>query len=244
MRDYIDERPFLMYFGHHQPEHTISTLLEYSKVHLNQSQIALIPHFNIQNSFKPLKHKFVIKKDRNNFDYIISLTKVAELLGHEFSNKRNKIVRFKKDFPAAIFRQIDLEDLDNQKQLLKVFNRWSESRQRQDVKHEYRAIKRLLHDNQPFDLLCYGVFIQDVLEAFTINELLPHSYAITHFTKADPTKMGVFEYLYHEVAKALKDKGVLYLNREQDLGLEGLRAAKMSWRPIRFLKKYTISKRE
>jgi hypothetical protein len=93
-------------------------------------------------------------------------------------------------------------------------------------------------------LLSYGIFIDGQLEAFTINELLPSKYAITHFTKADPTKVGVFEFLYHELAKQLHAKGAFYLNREQDLGLEGLRAAKMSWRPIKFLKKYTISRHE
>lgn len=243
MRDYIDERPFLLYLGSNQPEHTIETLLEYAKTNLQQLQIALIPYLNIKSSVRDLKKKFVIKKDRANFDYILSLSQIAELQGHEFSNKRNKIVKFKKTYPQAVFSVIDLSLKSNQDQILKVFNRWSESRQRRDVKHEYQAIKRLLHDQKHFNLLCYGIYIDDVLEAFTINELLPRAYAITHFTKADPIKIGVFEFLYHEVAKALKAKGSLYLNREQDLGLDGLRTAKLSWRPIKFLKKYTISKR-
>lgn len=243
MRDYIDERPFLMYFGRHQPEDTINNLLNYSKVNLHQSEIALIPHFNIKNNIKALRRHFLIRRDRDNFDYIISLTKVADMPGHEFANKRNKIARFKKEFPQALFHSIDLSDINKQKELLKVFNRWSESRQRKDVKHEYQAIKKLLHDQIHFQLLCYGVSVDGVLEAFTINEQLARSFSITHFTKADPNKVGVFEFLYHEAAKALKARGSLYLNREQDLGLDGLRLAKLSWRPIKFLKKYTISKR-
>ncbi len=244
MRDYIDESVALTFIGKSQPIHTINLLLEYSISNLSKSELKLVPSINLSQNKKEIKANFHLKTDRGNFDYILSLNKLAQLQGHEFANKRNKVVHFKKDYPYAVCKTIDLLNPDIQKELLHVFKRWSESKQRQDVKHEFKAIKTLLHDVKHFDLICFGVFIDQKLEAFSINQILPRKFAITHFTKADPTKIGVFEFLYHEMAKELKSRGALYLNREQDLDLEGLRSGKLSWRPIKFLKKYTVSKRE
>lgn len=241
MRDYIDESLSITYLGKSQPVQTINSLLDYAKSNLTKPVLNLIPGLNISQVKKIIKSDFHLLADRSNFDYILSISKLADLQGHDFANKRNKVVHFKKDYPSSTCQIIDLTDSTVQHQLLQVFNRWSESRQRKDVKHEYKAIKTLLHDVRHFNLICFGVFIDEKLEAFSINELLPKKFAITHFTKADPAKTGVFEFLYHEMAKELKSRGALYLNREQDLGLEGLRAGKLSWRPIKFLKKYTIS---
>ena len=78
--------------------------------------------------------------------------------------------------------------------------------------------------------------------AFTIDELLDDEYAIRHFMKADTSYKGIYSYIVSESAKILLESGKKYLNIEQDLGLANLRQAKKSYRPVQFLKKYTVSK--
>ena len=67
------------------------------------------------------------------------------------------------------------------------------------------------------------------------------NYFIGHFEKADPKVEGLYQYLKHAVALNLSERGVKYMNIEQDLGVEGLRHAKMGSHPVHFLKKYTVS---
>lgn len=241
MRNYITNQPLLSYIGNKKPLHTIESLVQYADQTIQTPQIHLIPRFNIKNTIAKLRQKFSVKLDRDNFDYILSLTKLASLEGSSFEKKRNKVYRFLKEYPQTVVEQIDLIDKKNDQFLLEVFARWNDHKGT-DNSHEYQAIRRLLENSNSFNLICVGIYINNQLEAFTIVEVLPKKYAISHFTKADPKIIGIFEYLYKSTAEILIKKGCLYLNREQDLGLEGLRAAKMSWRPIKFLKKYTISK--
>ena len=84
-----------------------------------------------------------------------------------------------------------------------------------------------------------GIFEEDRMLAFTIEEVLPDAYAICHFWKADSSRAGIFDFLMQEKARHLETLGVQFLNYEQDLGVPALRTAKSSFRPVRFLKKFT-----
>jgi hypothetical protein len=63
-----------------------------------------------------------------------------------------------------------------------------------------------------------------------------------HFEKANDRYKGVYQYINQEFAKTLPNYFKL-VNREQDLGDEGLRQAKMTYRPSSFVKKYRVTKK-
>ena len=76
---------------------------------------------------------------------------------------------------------------------------------------------------------------------FSIDELLPNQYAISHFFKADSSYRGVYDFLNEKVAENLSNRGIALWNWEQDLGIESLKISKTGYRPVDFLKKYTVS---
>jgi hypothetical protein len=76
--------------------------------------------------------------------------------------------------------------------------------------------------------------------AYSIYEIRD-DYAIGHFEKALKEHNGLYDYLKHTTAKELHEKGVKYINYEQDLGIVGLRQTKLLLHPEHYLKKYSIS---
>lgn len=242
LRDYITNEPSCSFFGDKKVIETIQELISYAEGQGINAELKLIPELNLEHHKMYIGSHFNLKEDRDNFDYIFSLEKISQLKGSEYSGKRNKISKFIREQSKAELKLINLKDLDNHKHLLYVFSHWGEYRETEDTAHEYKALKRLLANTKHLDLTCLAVLIDRKVEAFTITEILPHKFSIAHFTKADPKIGGIFEFLYKSMAEALVKKGCLYFNREQDLGLQGLRTAKLSWRPIKFLKKYSISK--
>ena len=99
-------------------------------------------------------------------------------------------------------------------------------------------IKALRH----FDALTLygtGVFAGGVLVAFAIGEPLNPSTFVEHFEKGMPGYPGVYQFLLQAFAQSIPD-AFPFLNREQDLGIDGLRRAKESWHPAQLVEKYKV----
>jgi len=110
-------------------------------------------------------------------------------------------------------------------------------------KKESIAIERCLAHAHDLDIEGYGVCIDDQLVAFIIFELASGATAMLHFGKADYKFPGASDYMKIELAKHLNKIDIKFMNIEQDLGIEGLRADKQSYKPVEFLKKYTLSEK-
>ena len=86
-----------------------------------------------------------------------------------------------------------------------------------------------------------GVYVDNKLEAFSIGSFNPlENMAIIHIEKANPDMRGLYQYINREfLIHAFPN--VRLVNREDDLGLEGLRRAKMSYNPVDFARKYSVN---
>jgi hypothetical protein len=71
---------------------------------------------------------------------------------------------------------------------------------------------------------------------FIFGEPFPKGVFLLHFAKAVRGYPGIYQYMYQEVARRLPDQ-YRWMNWEQDLGIENLRAAKRAYHPARFFKK-------
>jgi len=83
------------------------------------------------------------------------------------------------------------------------------------------------------------IFIGDKLQGFIIGEKLNNTTIVEHTEKADTKYKGAYQYLLREFAKSVPDK-YIYINREQDLGILGLRKAKMGYLPVKMIKQFRI----
>src|SRR3989344_5608277 len=177
------------------------------------------------------------------FDYILSIPEISTLAGNKYGAKRNFVNRFVKNYLSISVVNLDLNDHKTKNHILELFYLWEKQAKkiRKDTQNELTAIERLLKAADIFSLNSIGIFQENKLIAFSIDEIVQNQYATIHFEKADTSFIGIFQYLKMITAQNLQKEGCLYINYEQDLGIEGLRKAKESWNPTSYLKKYIIS---
>lgn len=239
--DYVSSELFYSFIGLNKLLETTSKLLRHAESERILPQLKLIPEIIVNNN-SILFDKFHIEEDRDNFDYIFHVNDIRTLNGPAYKNKRNKVKRFLKSYNNNV-KIIDLHKKIIQKNILDTFLCWEKQKGilKKDTVHEFTAINRLLKNSNKFDLIPLGVYENNKMIGFTITEKIHHDHGIFHFAKADPQYKGIFEFMYMSTAQELYKKGCIYINREQDLGLLSLRESKLSWNPIKHLKKYIIS---
>lgn len=183
---------------------------------------------------------YLVEDARGDYDYIYSLASLASITGADYKKKRNKINRFKAKFGDKI-SVVTSHDVVVP-HLEQAFVKWASQHGKmdKDTKMEYEALRKLLAHAHSLDVLVTTVFIDKELCGFSINEELAGGYAICHFEKATYPDPDTPTFLTYAVANELLERGCKKVNWEQDLDIPGLRQSKLSYKPIQFLKKYTL----
>ena len=185
-----------------------------------------------------LANFFNVKIDLDNGDYIYSSQKLVDLPGNKLHKKRNLINQFLALYPDYICQPLKPLDLDD---CLKLSRKWCRQRtcQELDFDHETSALKRALRNFNELELHGLKISHGGELIAFSIFSELSSNMADVHFEKFDPEIKGIGQVINWETAKSLSPK-YKYINREQDLGLEGLRQAKKSYSPEYIVSAYLL----
>jgi hypothetical protein len=180
----------------------------------------------------------VITEDRDNFDYLYFRSNLAELSGKKYHKKKNHVNAFLNTYPNHEQKPINKTLIPA---AMEVLERWRhETLQRTEVEDgDYKASKEAL---ELFDILPLRgsvFFIDGKPAAYCSGESIARGrmFAI-HFEKAIDEYKGIYQYVNQSYAASLPNFFTL-INREQDLGSEGLRQAKMTYRPCDFVRKYT-----
>jgi hypothetical protein len=186
-----------------------------------------------------VKDNFKVEEDRDMFDYVYSVQELIELKGRKFEAKRNLVKQFE---------QYDLEVCklteDNMADFLKLQRQWCELRGCDDndlLVAENDAIMEALKHFKEFNLCGICVRKDNIIAGFAIGERLNENTYVEHFEKGDTKYKGVYQFMLREFAKAISKKAE-FLNREQDLGIPGLRKSKESYNPVKMVEKYRIKK--
>lgn len=239
--DYRTHELFLSFLGIYDCEGTARTLIDYCTANHISTTLRLMPDVSI-SGINP--KTFTITENRGDFDYILSTKELALLSGDRFKQKRGGVNRFWRENPEATLEPIDASDLKVQQQILEIVHTWEHHKSAlgkdYEIAHELAAMKRLFESNRLDSLLCVGLFSGGVMLGYSIAERLPNGYALGHFWKSDISYKGVTEALMQEHAKYLVSLQIMYLNTESDLEVDSMRRSKMSWRPVKFLKRYEV----
>lgn len=237
LKDYISDGKIYSFLGNKMVDATMEELLRFCKGEKNY--LKLLPEDNFKHDQNLLK-KFSLKEDRDQFDYIYDIEKLAKLEGADYHKKRNLVKKFTKDNIFQV-RELTIENVKVQADINELFHIWlqKKSKEKSDYENEFKAINNCFLLVNSKNLSGCGIYINDLLVGFIIFEYLQNEYAIIHFEKTDPSFGGISEFILKETAGLLKSKGIKFLNLEQDLGIEGLKKGKENWRQIGFLKKYT-----
>lgn len=241
IQDFITGKFFYSFLGTNKVKATITTLLAKSKEENLCNQLRLVPEINLQSS-PELRDYFSIKEDTDSFDYILSVDEIANLKGNKYYDKRNLVNRFNKLYLKHTLEILDFNKEKIKQDIIGLFFRWEhqKGKDRKETQIELTAIKKLIDFANIHNIIGLGVYFEAKLIGFVSYHMVHENYALMSFEKGDTSYKGIYEYLHHQAAKHLKTLGAKYINYEQDLGIPGLKKAKTLWRPIFFLKKYTI----
>jgi uncharacterized protein len=177
------------------------------------------------------------RTDRDQWDYVYDVKEMVELPGQRYAAKRNFIKRASKLSPEVC--RLDDESVSG---LLDLAQRWCMMREcskDEALSAEDEAVRTALRYHKELGLLGVCVTVDGKVQGFAVGEPLNADTFVEHFEKANPENPGIYQYVLNEFCKALPSQ-YLYLNREQDLGVEGLRKAKESYHPVRMTEKSII----
>lgn len=182
--------------------------------------------------------KFTYKYDDGNNDYIYSTEKMASLSGKKYHGKRNHITNFKKNNPNWSFEKISK---DNINECLALHSKWIENKDPDDEDYslEFEAVKKAFEYFDELDMVGGLIRVNGEVIAYTLGEAQMNGHCfVSHFEKAPADMIGAYPIINQEFTKNCLMQ-YEYVNREEDLGIEGLRKAKQSYHPEIWLEKCT-----
>ncbi len=183
-----------------------------------------------------LKNEFELKEERDSFDYIYLREDLAYLKGRKFSSKKNKVNKFIKTYNYTYEKISDV----NIEDVREFQNKWSEGRKDDEIiLSETLGIEQLLNNYEKLDLRGVVLKVDNKVVAYAIGEKLTENMAVVHIEKGDFEYIGSYQMINMLLARE-EFSDVEFINREDDFGSLGLREAKLSYQPIKFLKKYSI----
>ncbi len=216
------------------------TLLRSMKEKGVSVKIARVPE-EVASRFDWKSEGFVVEFDRDQSDYVYLSEDLIHLQGRKYHRKRNHIKQFKEKY---VYQYLPLTS-ELISDCLRLETEWCDLRHCEvmpGLHNESIAIKEAFAHFETLGVEGGVVLIDGKVEAFTLGEPLNHDTVVIHIEKANPA----FEGLYPLINQAFLENhwsGYTYVNREQDLGEEGLRKSKESYFPHHMINKYTITLR-
>lgn len=200
---------------------------------------------NIIKQHPEFSESFDFVDFRDGYDYVYEAEKLRTLSGRKMHKKKNHLNNFLRNYEGRYeYRHLCCKNMEEVK---RFHLEWLEKRdstaannKNNSIEKEEEGIFRLLNQCKAIDYRCGGVYVDDQLKAYSIGSYDPAiECAYIHIEKADSEINGLYnfinqQFLLHEFPEAK------IVNREDDLGQEGLRKSKLSYSPLRLEAKYHI----
>lgn len=173
------------------------------------------------------------------FDYVYDIEFLRNYPGRAYHTQKNHLNKYKKANPDGAYFKITCDNAQALKDYAKLWHfRYSDNSDMAVA--EELAIYDML-DNWCDNPHLVGGYITDSngICGFTIGEIINDTVYV-HIEKAEHNTSGAYQFLSSEFLKSISDINVKWVNREEDMGIAGLRKSKMSLRPAKMLKKYTL----
>ena len=224
-----------------QVKKAIDSLLAYSEgkqlpisFHVTEEQ------FRQLDSFYP--GEFEVEYDRDDADYVYEAEKLASLSGKKLHGKRNHINKFKKLYEDRwTYEPMSKDNIEDCFQMQFKWRAENDGDEDQEKRDELCVLQNGLRLFDELDLIGGVLRVDGKVVAFTFGEALCSDTFVVHFEKALTEIEGAYTMINQQfVEHACMD--YQYVNREEDTGLEGLRQAKMSYRPAFLVQKGLATK--
>lgn len=178
--------------------------------------------------------RFRFHHDRDSYDYIYDINALAELRGKKYQKKRNHLNRFLSLYPDCCPKPVTEENIEDVRRMVE---KWYALREAEDPSADFHmekaAVFKALDKREALQMECFALYINGECVAMSMASPLSETVFDVHFEKALEKFEGVYAAINYYFSGYLREKygAIKYLNREDDMGIPGLRHAKMSYRP-------------
>lgn len=185
--------------------------------------------------------KYLVEEQVDSRDYLYNGDAMRSLAGKKLHKKKNRVNAFKREYEGRYeYRRLCCSDSHD---VWVFLDRWRQQKGEEVEEHldyEVKGIHDILKNCSEFSIHMGGVYIDGQMEAFTIGSYNPVEHmAVIHIEKANPEINGLYQFINQEFLIEEFPEAE-WVNREDDMGLEGLRKAKMTYYPADYARKYLV----
>ncbi|MCI8284691.1 MAG: DUF2156 domain-containing protein [Firmicutes bacterium] len=199
----------------------------------------LIPPHMQSSYMEVLPGKFLFLNDRPNHDYVYLVDDLAELRGRKLHSKKNHVNRFNKEFEGR-YEVVPMSSAlkDDALGLLKYVDekKQVDGFEADMLKMEADVLEDIIPNFDRLGLEGCGLLIDGKLQAYAFGGRLGDDTIVEHVEKANIDYPGIYQKINQEFCKMCRGR-YTYVNREEDMGLLGLRQAKLSYKPVKLIEK-------
>lgn len=214
--------------------------IEFLKKYSTLNNLPLIFSIISDKELSILKENYEIvdiKNERAWEDYFYLSEDLIELKGRKFNTQRNHINKFIRTYPEYQFVEINKDNINLAIDFL--INFYKEYEKTSSISIEEKNITFELFDNYfKYNMLGGMLEVDNKIIGISVGEIINDTLFI-HTEKANRNYLGIYQMLNNEFAKHYGEN-TTYINREEDVGDEGLRKAKLMYNPVELLKKYIV----
>ncbi len=178
-----------------------------------------------------------IEENTSFNDYVYSVKDLITLSGKKLHSKRNHLNRFKSEYEGYVYRSIREDDFEKCLDLAARLMLKDRDETNFSYVNELNSIKTAFDNFDLFSLKGGLIEIDGDIKAFTVGEAHTENCALIHIEKADVSYNGIYAAINNEFVKNQWSE-FEFVNREEDMGIEGLRKAKESYRSHHQVVKY------
>jgi hypothetical protein len=176
--------------------------------------------------------------DRNHFEYVYRAEDLAGLPGKNYLTIRRQVNKFRRNCASTV-EPISRENWEEVKRFLIEWCEWKGCEGDEVLAHEKDAVFFAIDHFNELSVRGLVIRVSGKIGAISLYERLNSDTALIHFEKGLPDCEGIYKVVNNEVAARLA-RHFTYINRESDLGVAGLREAKMRYHPHHMVEVYSL----
>ena len=247
--DLSDDNPFmftpLTRTGTYDPESLRFTVFEAKKRFEALGKtfaLKLVPFHMLDIYIQAFPDGLCFEADRPNFDYVYDTKDLIELKGRAYHSKKNHLNYFHAHYEYE-YRKMLPSDAEDAMTFIHEFNErknLEDPTERELLRLEAIAMEDVFENLENVGYFSGVIRIGGKIEAFSVGGRLGTKTVTVHIEKANIQYRGLYQAINNEFCKHMASN-VKRINREEDMGIPGLRKAKLSYNPAKFIEKYTIN---
>jgi len=235
------DAPYIVYYpiGNGNKLKALDTIIKELSGNNEDFLIRTDNEYDIEELNNAYPEKLSVIEDTDSFDYVYDISDLKELRGKKYHAKRNFINRFENNYSYSYHKMTP----DYKNECFDLFKKWyaEKDNDTKGISESFEAVNELLENWENLDITGGCITIDGKMIAFSFGEVLhsENNTVVIHLEHADTSFEGAFPMINKQfLLNEWHD--YKYVNREEDMGLEGLRKAKQSYYPCRMVKKYLI----